>query len=153
MSELDELQKNTLESWKQARMQDLIAHLQVLSDNIDKAMKREKKAGIIYFCSWLVWMGGNLLDAWLKTDKLFFTLGWFVFLFGLLYHNHVERALNRSFGEYLSAIKVLEILGVIDPINRPGVKNKKKRLTAFIEMVKQWAIKKQKAKEEVYQPA
>lgn len=153
MSEIEELKKATDESLRQQRMKDLIVHLQVLTDNVEKARKLRNRGGIVFHITWGIWVAGGILDYFLHLDHVFSEVAFLFFILGWSYDHYTRVEFFEALGKYIGAIEVLEVLGVIDPRSPRGVKNKKKRPQAMVDLVKKWATQKKQAQEEVYQPA
>lgn len=153
MSEIEDLKKNTEDSLRRQRTDALIVHLTALGDAFEIALKKEK-IGILYrLGGWAIWIGTSFLDSFLHSGDMFWTLGTIVYMISWMISMSYERNRALASARYMATIKVLEILGIIDPREPPGVKNKKKRIQALVDMVKGWAIKKQKAQDAVYAPA
>ena len=153
MTELEQLQHGVDESVRQQRLKELLALLTKLGDDVEKALKENRGASIVWLLGWTICVGTDFIDSYLHTGDTFWKVGVIVYVVGLTVSGYYERRLAKAFSAYLAAVQVLEVLGIIDARTPPGVKNKKKRVQALIELVKSWAVQKQKAQEEMYQPA
>lgn len=153
MSEIEDLKKSTDAALREQRLKELLAHLTKLGEDVDKALKQDRWGSLAWIIGWGIWVGTSFIDWYFKTDDLFYKIGVIIYMAGWMISMQFDRNSTRAIAKYMATLKVLEILGIIDPRPEGGVKNKKKRLQAMIDMVKNWASSKKKAQEEVYQPA
>lgn len=147
MTEMEELENNAkLSKWKQT-VGEASAYLDRLTDAIDVARRQHNWSFGIYIVVWLSWVAAGFWSP--EIDHAMET----VFLFALIYDGFRFARLQAATAEFLGAIRMLKILGMIPPDRDEGEKKKRRTMSEFFDMVKGWAIKKQKAQEEVYAPA
>jgi hypothetical protein len=146
MSEMEQLKQEADKQKIIQRYKELDAYIDKLSDDIDRCMKRQHDAWIVYFVAWFSWMIVGFFD---KGQNYNFLM---IFMFALIYTSYRQAKLSRAFGRFFGAMEVLEIMGFIDKIDRGG-KKKRKIVNEFSEMVTGWFKQKKEAQDKVYAPA
>lgn len=149
MTEHEELKKNADESFLKQRNTELNAYMDLLHDNIGLALKKTKESLVILMVVWVALMASSFSGiGFLHT---------IVFVSYILAFAHViyrDRKAVQAVTELKGALKILRILGLIDyDWDSLGSRRKRRTLMELVDVVKGWAVKKQKAQEEVYAPA
>lgn len=146
MSEMDDLKRETEASKVRATYAELQKYLDEVILEIEAAQKKYRVSSIIYLIAWALWVASSF------APEVLHTLATTLFIFALIYDQfRLARKIDAQ-AEFRGAMRILRILGYVPPRDEPGVKNKKKVLSQFREMVMDWATKKQKARDAVYQP-
>lgn len=153
MSEIEDLKRGTERSLQEQRLNELLAHLTVLGERVERQIKINWRGTAAWTFSWTLWIVMSFLDLLLKTDDTFYKIGVIIYMVGWSYSRWVDYQFGFAWKEYDATVKVLEILGIVGLRKPPGVKNKKKRLQFMVDLVKSWATKKKISQEKVYQPA
>lgn len=147
MSETEDLKKATDESKHRQQMQAVSDYLDKISAEIDVKEKAHKISSVAYMIAWVCWMAAAFAPDWVHT------IATTMFIVVLIYDQFRFSRLMSSYSELHGAIHTLRLLGYLPPRDEDGEKKKRRVVSEFVEMVKQWAITKQKAKETVYAPA
>ncbi len=148
MSEMDELKKAALDSKNRAQVDAIGEYLDSLMAEIDDARKKEKYAWIMYSILWLVWVGTGFIHNGIVQE-----VGMVGFFFGLITTSITGMRVRSAYGEFLGAVRILEMLGMIPPSSGSRETKKKRFWTPGIDMVKSWFTKKEKAQKEAYAAA
>lgn len=148
MTEEEELKANAAKAKSMQTVKEVGVYLDRLSSKIIESDKRKKHSMIIYGIAWLAWVASGFF-----TD----TAGeyWFLmmFVFALIYDQFRFAQCRRAYGEFIGAIAILQLLGMIPPDKPDGEKKKREIVSEFFGMVKGWATKKKEVQEKVFAPA
>ncbi len=145
------MQDLKVEAQRQAtsqRIQEVGDYLEKLSADIDVMFKRREDAHRIYLMAWFSWTT-VVFTRIPFVDDLFMI----IFILTLVYDFYRTLIVTRAVGEYIGAIKVLEILGFIPPDQNDGIQKKIRVWSEMTETVKGWFTSKKTAQEKVYAPA
>lgn len=147
MSEMDDLKMEAEASKVRAQFSQINEYLDGVILKINETEKRHKISSLIYLVVWLSWVASSFLP---DNIHYVFTMA---FIFALIHDQFCFTKMMRAYAQFRGAVDILRILGYVPPREEEGVKKKRKILSEFREMVKGWAIKKQKARDSLYQPA
>lgn len=150
MSEMENLKKAADEALRQQRFDALNAYIDELGVKIEAARLVARKASFIHIATCVGWVATAFTGiAWLHA------VGWFAFLVTMLYSHLCDKAFTNAISEFEGMHNTLERLGLIEcKCGGKGRKRKRRKvLSEFREMVKGWAITKEKARKEAYAPA
>lgn len=148
MSEHEDLQKAVKESKGRTQMERISNYLDDLMARIDSCHERERSSWIIYAVAWGSWV----LSAFFNENHGSTLMG-MVFIVALMYQSTCTTITRRALGEFIGAIKILEILGMIPPMSGGNNRRKRSVWNDGIDMVKMWAAHKKQVQEKVYSPA
>lgn len=147
MSETEDLKKATAESKFRQQMDSVSAYLDTLTLKIKETEKQHRISSLIYLGVWIAWVASSFAP---DNIHYIFTMA---FIFALIYDQTRFTRMMRAYSEFRGCIETLRLLGYLPPAAPDGEKKKRKLVSEFREMVKGWAIKKQKARDAVYAPA
>lgn len=147
MSETEDLKKATEESKFRQQMEAVSAYLDRMSATILETQKAHKISSAIYMVAWGLWIASSFAPDWTYHPATM------LFIMALIYDQFRFVRMMRAYAEFRGCIETLRLLGYLPPQNEGGEKKKRKILSEFRDMVKSWATKKQKARDEVYAPA
>ncbi len=144
MSENDELKKAANAQRAHEQVNEIATYLDSLTQRVEAGFKRRKDAEIIFFVAWFAWV----LCAWLAPA---FAIGFQIIFIGALSYSWVRQIeVSRGISEFMGAIRILEILGMIGPHDAERHKRKRHVWSEGADMVKSWFVSKKKAQEEVF---
>lgn len=149
MTEHEELKKNAEMSRLKQRDKELNDYMDLLHTNIQRELKKTRDSLGILLGAWAAMIVSDFVG------NGYIQLGFFfIYLCALAWMLYRDRKAVQAVSELKGALKILRILGLIDyDWDSLGSRRKRKTLMDLVEVVKSWAVKKQKAQEEVYSPA
>jgi len=146
MTESEELQQKARLQKAHQQVEAVSRYLDELTENIVEAGEKRKWSVRIYFVIWLAWI---IVPIFYHDLNGLFTI---FFFFGLVYDSLCFTREMSALSEFKGAIKMLELLGYIEP--RGGSRSTKKRFwEKGVEMVKSWTEKKKKLQDKAFAPA
>lgn len=148
MSEQKELQKGVAESKVRTRVEELSKYLDGMSVKIEEAIAREKGSWLIYGVGWGSWLAVGFL-----RDPSANNLMELIFIMTIFYQGYCRQRTAGLIGEFMGAIRTLEILGFLPPTISRGNRKKKRLWSEGADLVKRWAASKKMTQEKVYAPA
>jgi hypothetical protein len=149
MTEMEQLKQNADDALKQQRITALNDYLDVLSKRIDECLKKDRDSWYVFLLCWLMWMAMSFVPVLKPLEPI----GLLFYFGGWAYTGWHGRNLSRAFGEFRGAIKVLEILGFIQPHDHDGDRKRRRVWSEGADIVKGWFTSKKKAQDAAYAPA
>ncbi len=146
MSEQEELQKGRNESKTRSIIEGVSKYLDTLSAEIDECFTREWSAWIIYFVAWFGWAMSSFLDFPPGHSVM-----QMIFIISIFYEAYRRAITARKVGEFVGALKMLELLGMIPPTG--GNRRRQRKIwSEGVDIVKGWFTRKKEVQEKVYAP-
>ena len=157
MTETEELKANTVRSLVRQRLDAISEYIKELMDSCEHRRRWAVRCDILVNIAFL----GNLaliaivltLDVPETVNDIASQLLFMVFIVAMVREWKARKRWHVKEGEWNGAIHTLKLLGMLPDTPEPGVRKRKRRtFKEGVDMVKQWAITKQKARDTAYAP-